>query len=86
LPELGGGAAVFLQIVFAIPSNRWLRGQGALRSNKAPNFLRQGIVQLQQKLAVRWAIEIYRNLSQFISLLYLLTAELRKQQREQCQR
>jgi hypothetical protein len=24
LPELGGGAAVFLQVVFAIPSNRWL--------------------------------------------------------------
>jgi hypothetical protein len=33
------------------------RPEGALRSNKAPNLLRQGIVQLLQTLAVSWAIE-----------------------------
>jgi hypothetical protein len=44
--------------------------EGTFRSNKAPNLLRQGIVQLLQMLAVSWAIEIYRNLSQSGSLLY----------------
>jgi hypothetical protein len=66
------GARSFVARV--LPADLTGRGKGALRSNKAPNLLRQGIVQLQQTLAVRWAIEINRNLSQSISLLYPLTA------------
>ena len=42
------------------------------------NYCGKELLQLQQTLAVSWAIEIYRNLSQSGSLLYRLMAEAPK--------